>query len=326
MRRRFLAGMAASLAVTWMSPMALAQASTYPEKPVRILVGFPPGQATDIVARLLAERLSGALGQPVLVENKPGQGGSMALAALAKSPADGHTLMLSATASLVVNPHLYKSVGYDTLKDFAPIATVADLPLLLVAHPSKPFGSFQELVAHAKANPRKLTYASSGNGTLSHLGMEMLKSIAGVELVHVPYQGSARSMTDLVAGNVDVALDTVAVTLPHIEAKRMKLLAAASEQRIPLVPDVPTLGELGHPGFTVSPWLGLLAPRSTPPAVVTRVSEEVRKVIADPEIAQKFRALGAVPRPGTVPQFTRLLAREYESWGRAVRESGARVD
>ena len=184
----------------------------------RILVGFPPGQATDLVARLLAERLGPALGETVIVENRPGQGGSIALASLAQSPADGHTLVLAPLASLVVNPHLYKSIAYNTRRDFAPVALVADLPMLLVVNPSLPVKTLPELIAYAKANPEKLAHPSSGNGTLSHLGMEVFKQRAGITMLHVPYRGSVPAMTDLMTGIVAVAMDTVAVTEPFIRA------------------------------------------------------------------------------------------------------------
>lgn len=323
-RRRALVAATAACLLAAAPLVSLGQ--QFPDRPIKLLVGFPPGQATDIVARLLGERLSAQLGQPVVIENKPGQGGSIALAQLAKAPADGYTLMLSATASLVVNPHLYKSVGYDTLKDFVPIATVVDLPLLLVAHPSMPFNTFAEFVAYAKANPSKLQHSSSGNGTLSHLGMELLKRDFGMQIQHIPYQGSVRAMTDLIAGNVNVGLDTVAVTLPHVENKRLKLIASASEKRLSLIPETPTIAESGMPGFSASAWLGLLAPRGTPPAAVERISAEVLKIVKDPAVEEKLRVLGAGPRAGTASEFDKLLHKEYESWGRVVRESGARVD
>lgn len=327
--RRYLLTLGAMLAAGLSLPLprqSHAQPARWPDKPVRIFVGFPPGQATDIVARQLAERLSPALGQAVLVENRPGQGGSMVLAQVAKAAPDGLTLTLAATAALVINPHLYPSVGYDTLRDFAPIGTVADLPLVLVAHPSMPFNSFAEFVAHAKAQPDRLRYASSGNGTLSHLGMELLKSRAGVKMLHVPYKGSVPAMTDLAGGSVDIGLDTVAGVMPHLQSKRLKLIAAASERRLAFSPDTPTIAESGMPGFAASAWLGLLAPKGTPADVVQRLSDELGRILRDPATEQALRALSAYPRPGAAADLARLLARENESWARVVRESGVKPD
>lgn len=210
MRRLLMAAMALVLTLTGAQSAELT----------RILVGFPPGQATDLIARLLAERLGAALGETVIVENRSGQGGSIALASLAQSPPDGHTMVLAPLASLVVNPHMYKAVGYDTLKDLVPVAQVADLPLLMVVNPSLPINNVAELVAYAKANPEKLAHPSSGNGTLSHLGMEVFKQRAGITILHVPYRGSVPAMTDLMTGIVGVAMDTVAVTEPFIRKRK----------------------------------------------------------------------------------------------------------
>jgi tripartite-type tricarboxylate transporter receptor subunit TctC len=312
----------AALAAACLCTAAHAQSG----KVVKILVGFPPGQATDLVARILAERLGPALGETVIVENRPGQGGSVALAALAKSPPDGSTMMLSALASLVTNPHLYKSVGYDTLKDFEPIALVADLPLLLVVHPSVPAKTLPELIAYAKANPDKLTHSSSGNGTLSHLGMEDLKRRAGITILHVPYQGSARAMTDLMGGAVTVGMDTIAVTQPHIQSGKMRLIAASTAKRPPGFPDTPTIAEQGFQGFNVSAWLGLLYPAGTPKDVIDRTSAALAKIVQSPDVEQKYAALGAIPRYAGSVDFRAFLKDEYQRWGAIVKASGAKVD
>lgn len=296
------------------------------DKVTRIVVGFPPGQATDFVARLVAERLGPLLNETVIVENRPGQGGSGALAALAKSPPDGSTVVLSALAALVSNPHLYKNVGYDTLKDFAPVALAADLPLLLVAHPALPVNNVAELVAYARANPDKLTHPSSGNGTLSHLGMEDLKRRAGIRILHVPYQGSPRAMTDLIGGVVNVAMDTVAVTQPFIQSGKMRLLASTYSQRLAAFPDTPTVAEQGYPGFTLSAWLGFVAPAGTPRERVERLSAAVAKIVQSPEIGQKFATLGALPRSAGPEEFRTFMQAEYARWGTIVKAVGAKVD
>ncbi len=311
------------LAAIGMCAAVLAHAQ---DKTTRIVVGFPPGQATDLVARLVAERLGPALGETVIVENRPGQGGSTALAALAKSPPDGNTLVLAALASLVANPHLYKSVGYDTLKDFAPVAIAADLPLLLVVHPSLPVNNVAELVAYAKANPDKLTHPSSGNGTLSHLGMEDLKRRAGIRILHVPYQGSARAMTDLIGGVVNVAMDTVAVTQPFIQSGKMRLIASAYSQRLAAFPDAPTIAEQGFPGFALSAWLGFVAPAGTPKERVERLSAAIAKIVQSPEIGQRYATMGAIQRTAGPEEFRAFMQGEYVRWGAIVKAVGAKVD
>ena len=292
----------------------------------RILVGFPPGQATDMVARLLAERLGPALGETVIVENRPGQGGSIALASLAQSPADGHTLVLAPLASLVVNPHLYKSVGYNTLKDLAPVALVADLPLLLVVNPSLPVKSVAELIAYAKAHPEKLAHPSSGNGTLSHLGMEVFKQRAGITILHVPYRGSVPAMVDLMGGIVNVAMDTVAVTEPFIRAGKMRLIASAYSKRVASFPDVPTVAEAGFPEVDLSAWLGIVAAAATPKERVDRLGAAITKIAQSPEIAEKLASIGALPRPMEPKEFGAFLKTEDTRWGAIVKASGVKIE
>jgi tripartite-type tricarboxylate transporter receptor subunit TctC len=305
---------------------AIAHAQAPATKTTRILVGFPPGQATDLVARLIAERLTISLGHPVIVENRPGQGGSIVLAQLAKAPPDGSVLSLSALAAYVVNPYLYKNASYDSVKDLAPIGLVADLPMLLVVHPSVPANSLKELIAYTKANPDKLAYSSSGNGTLSHLLMEDFKQRAGLSLLHAPYQGSARAMADLMGGNVQVGLDTVAVTQAHIKTGKLRLIAAGTLKRPSAFPDTQTIAEQGFEGFEASPWIGLSAPAGTPLEVRTRINDALIKAIRSPEFSEKLVALGAVPRPSTVDEFGALLQREQKRWKGIVERSGVKVD
>ncbi len=292
----------------------------------RILVGFPPGQATDLVARLLAERLGPALGETVIVENRPGQGGSIVLASLGQSPADGHTLVLAPLASLVVNPHLYKSVAYNTRKDFAPVALVADLPMLLVVNPELPVKTLPELIAYAKANPEKLAHPSSGNGTLSHLGMEVFKQRAGITILHVPYRGSVPAMTDLMTGVVGVAMDTVAVTEPFIRADKMRLIASAYGKRVAAFPDTPTVAEQGFPEVDLSAWLGIVAPAATPKARVERLAAAINQITQSPEIVAKFTSMGAIPRSLGPADFGAFLASEDARWSAVVKASGLRIE
>jgi len=291
-----------------------------------ILVGFPPGQATDMVARLLADRLSPLLGETVIVENRPGQGGSIVLDALRQSPPDGHTLVLAPLASLVVNPHLYKSIGYDSKKDFAPVALVADLPLLLVVTPSLPVKTVPELIAYAHANPDKLANPSSGNGTLSHLGMEVFKQDAGLSILHVPYRGSVPAMTDLMAGRVQVAMDTVAATEPFIRAGKMRLIASAYSRRVAAFPDTPTVMEQGFANVDFSAWLGVVTTAAVPRERVERLGAVINQIVQSPDIAEKLASLGAIPRPLGPKEFGEFLAKEDARWSEIVKKSGVTVE
>jgi tripartite-type tricarboxylate transporter receptor subunit TctC len=292
----------------------------------RILVGFPPGQATDMVARILADRLSPALGETVIVENRPGQGGSIALDSLLQSQPDGHTMVLAPLASLVVNPHLYKKVGYKTLKDFAPVALVADLPMLLVVTPSLPVKTLPELIAYAKANPDKLANPSSGNGTLSHLGMEVFKQRAGLSILHVPYRGSVPAMTDLMAGRVAVAMDTVAATEPFIRAGKMRLIASAYAKRVAAFPDTPTVAEQGFPDVDFSAWLSIVVVAATPKERVERLGAAINQIVQSSDIAEKFASLGALPHAMGPQEFAAFLAKEDARWGAVVTQSGVTVE
>jgi tripartite-type tricarboxylate transporter receptor subunit TctC len=306
--------------------LVLTLADAHGAELTHILVGFPPGQATDIVARLLADRLAPLLGETVIVENRPGQGGSIALASLSQSAADGHTMVLAPLASLVVNPHMYKTVGYDTFKDLAPVALVADLPLLLVVNPSLPINSVPELIAYAKANPDRLAHPSSGNGTLSHLGMEVFKQRAGITILHVPYKGSPPAMNDLMAGIVGVAMDTVTVTEPFIRAGKMRLLASAYSERVPSFPDTPTLAEQGFPEINLSAWLGLVVASATPKPRIDQLGAAINKVMQMPEIAEKFANLGAIPRAMGPKEFGAFLASEDARWSAVVKSSGIKIE
>jgi tripartite-type tricarboxylate transporter receptor subunit TctC len=322
-------GLAATLtAVTALAPAAHAQTAVQPPAGgvTRVLVGFPPGQATDQVARMLAERLSSALGWQFIVENKPGQGGSIVLSQLARSPADGTVVTLSALAAYSVNPYLYTTLQYDSVRDFDPISLVADLPLALVVHPSVPAKTLKELVDYAKANPDKLSHMSAGNGTLSHLMMEDFKQRAGIRILHVPYKGSPPAMLDLIAGTVQVGLDTVTVTQPHVRAERLRLIAAGTRERLPAFPDTPTIAESGYPGFEAVAWIALTAPKGTPRALRDRINAEVGRALADPEFAARMRAIGAQPRPSTVDDFGKFLAAEQARWKTLVQRSGVKVD
>jgi tripartite-type tricarboxylate transporter receptor subunit TctC len=306
--------------------LVLSLTSVRAAEVTHILVGFPPGQATDLVARLIAERLSPSLGETVIVENRPGQGGSSALASLLQSAADGHTMVLAPLASLVVNPHMYRAVTYNTPRDFAPVALVADLPLLLVVNPSLPVKTVPELIAYAKANPDKLSHPSSGNGTLSHLGMEVFKQRAGITILHVPYRGSVPAMVDLMGGIVNVAMDTVAVTEPFIRAGKMRLLASAYGKRVAAFPDTPTVAEQGFPEVDLSAWLGIVVPAATPKQRIDRLAGAIDTIVRSPDIMEKFASLGAIPRALGPSEFGAFLVREDARWGAVVKSSGVTIE
>lgn len=319
MRRTMLKGALAAACMA--AGLAWGQA-----KPIKLVVGFPPGQAADAAARVLAEALGTELGTTVVVANMPGQGGSLALSSLIASPPDGSVITVSALASYAINPHLYSSVKYDARKDVTPIALLVDIPVVLVVNPEVKARNFAELVALAKASPGKLAHSSSGNGTVSHLGMVELKRRMGIEMVHVPYAGSARAMTDLVGGQVQAGLDSVAATKALIESGKLRALAVASPRRLPSLPDVPTLAEQGLPDFEVSAWTAVAAPAGTPPAIAEKLSAAVVKIVASPQFAEKIAPLGMTPRKGGAADFEALLRSEYTRWERVVKESGAKVD
>jgi len=306
--------------------LALMFADARAAELTRILVGFPPGQATDLIARILAERLAPMLGETVIVENRVGQGGSIALAALAQAPSDGHAMVLAPLASMVVNPHLYKSVGSYIHKDFAPVALIADLPLLMVVNPSLPITNVAELIAYAKANPDKLSNPSSGNGTLSHLGMEVFKQRAGVSILHVPYRGSPPAMTDLMTGIVSVAMDTVAVTEPFIRAGKMRLIASAYSKRVPAFPDTPTVAEQGFPDVDFAAWLCIVVPKATPQARVDRLGAAMNEIVAMPDTAEKLAGLGAIPHALGPREFATFLDKEDGRWSEIVKSAGVTVE
>lgn len=302
-----------------------AHAQTYPTKPVTIVVPFSPGGATDIMSRLLAERLNKRLGQPVVVENKPGAGTMIASDYVAKAPADGYTLLVAAS-SLGIAPSLYKKVNYDPIKDFAPISQVASVVHVLVVHPSIPAKNVGELVTWLKANPTKANYGSVGAGTSTHLESELFNSVAGVKMAHIPYKGSAPALTDLVGGQLQVMFDAYASSGPFIKDGRVRLLAVTTAQRSKLLPDTPTVSESGLPGYEAMPWLGLVAPAGTPAPVVNRLYTELNDILKEPEVQERFRSLG-LDIIGSKPEdFSAFLKKDIVKWAQVIKESGAKVD
>jgi tripartite-type tricarboxylate transporter receptor subunit TctC len=309
-----------------LSMLAAPGARAQSEKISRLVIGFPAGQATDVIARLLAEALKGELGETVIVDNKPGQGGSIALGQVTRAAPDGTTMILAPLASLVINPHLYKNVAYNTFSGFEPVSRVCDLPLVLVVHPSLPVKTLSELIAYAKANPDKLSHPSAGNGTLSHVVMEEFKSRAGIRMLHVPYQGSPPAMNDLVAGNVQVAMDTVTVTKAHIDGGRLRLIASGTLEPLPMFPGTPTIAEQGFPGLEAVAWLGVLLPAQTPADRVRRLSDAITKVVGESAMQEKFRIAGAIPRIMPAAEFAAFLKSEDQRWSKVIAASGIKAD
>lgn len=322
-RRLALATTALALAAA-LPGTALAQA--FPTRPVTILVGFPSGGPLDAHARLLADKLSAQLGQPVVIDYKAGAGGIVGAQAVAQSAPDGHTLLMANTGTMVINPAVYTRLPYQTLRDFAPVARTAQQPLALVVHPAVPATSVAELVALAKARPGSLNYGSAGNGGISHLVPEMFKTATGTFIVHIPYKGSAPAFTDLMAGQVQLMAESVPQAAQYVKAGKLRALAVTSAQRNPALPDTPTMIEAGVKGFEVVGFYGVLAPAGTPRPVLDRLSAAFKAVLDDPAIRNRMIQQGADPAFLGHEDFARFLAAEMPRWAQAVKTSGAKLD
>ncbi len=301
-------------------------AAAYPNKPIKIVVPFPPGGATDILARAIGFELQKAWGQSVVIENKPGAGGNTGADLVAKSVADGYTLLMGTVGTHAINMSLYAKMPYDAVKDFEPVVLVAGVPNLLVVHPSVNAKSVAELTALAKAQPGKLNVASSGNGTSIHLAAELYKQMAGVDIVHVPYKGSAPAVADLLGGQVQMMFDNLPVSLPHAKAGKLRPLAVTSLTRSAALPDVPTMDEEGLKGFNATSWFGLLAPAGTPKDIVAKLNAASVKALASTDMRERLAAQGADPVGNTPEQFAAFIKAEIEKWAKIVKASGARID
>ena len=322
------AGVAASLVVaaaTLVAPQPAA-AQAYPTKPVRMVVPFPPGGSLDIAGRLIAQKLSEAWGQTVVVENKPGAGGNIGADLVAKSPPDGYTILLGALSTHAVNPSLYKTMPYDAAKDFAPITLIAVTPNVLVVNAASPVNNVKEFIAYAKANPGKLSFGSGSNGSAGHLAGELFKVETGTDAVHVPFKGGAPATQALLAGDTQFMFDNLANAMAQVKAGKLKALAVTTAKRSPLVPDLPTMAEAGLPGFDISTWYGFFAPAGTPPAIVAKWNADVTKILTSPDVRAKFVADGAEPSPNTPEQFAQMIAAELAKYAKLVKASGAKVD
>jgi tripartite-type tricarboxylate transporter receptor subunit TctC len=302
-----------------------AYAQQYPAKPIRIIVGYTPAGATDIAARALGAKLQELLKQPVVVENRPGANSNIANELVAKSPADGYTLLLG-TVAVAINMSAYHDLGYDTLRDFAPVTQVVSSPSVLVVHPAFPARDLKGLIALAKASPGKYSFASTGNGSSPHLAGELLKQRAGIDLVHVPYKGAGPALNDLVAGHVPIGFQTALSAMPQMQAGRLRVIAVAAHKRLAQLPDSPTMAEAGLPDFEVSSWNGLFAPAKTPPEVVAILHDASVKALATPELREKLLAQGAEPVGSSPAEFREYVRSEIEKWGQVIRASGAKFD
>src|SRR5687767_2649436 len=296
----------------------------YPNRPLRLIVTVPPGGAADFIARLVGGKLSEALGQPVLVENRGGAGGTIAADAVAKAPADGYTLLQNSITTHGVGPHLYSKLPYDPVKDFAPVSGLALLPLVMAVNAELPFRNVDDVVAAAKKG--SLNFASSGNGGAPHMAAELFKSVTGAPITHVPYKGSGPAVADLVGGRVQIMFDAAPSLIAHIRAGKLRVLAAASAERNRLLPEVPTFAELGHARVAVSLWYGLLAPAATPAAIVTRLNAEVAKILQSADVREKLAAQGAEPMPGTPQAFASFMREEMAKWAPVVKQAGVKLD
>ncbi len=303
-------------------PAAWAQAA----RPIRLIVPFTPGGSSDILARTIAPKLAAALGVNVIVDNKPGAGGSLGAAEAAKSDPDGNTLLMGHIGTLAVNPALYPKLAYDPVKSFAAVAWVARVPNVLVVPAQSPARSLKDFIAMVKARPGQFTFSSGGNGSAAHITFEFLKLRAGLFMLHIPYRGTAPSVTDLIAGQVDATFTGAPALLPHVKSGRLRALAVSSAQRIAALPDVPTVAESGYPGFEADQWYGVVAPAGTPAAVVARLNAEINKALLLPEVARQLAVEGAVPMPDTPQAFAALIQREGPRWAEVVKAGNVKPE
>jgi tripartite-type tricarboxylate transporter receptor subunit TctC len=300
-----------------------APADDFPSRPIRLIVPNAAGGSTDLVARTVAQKISETIGQPMIVDNRPGSGGIIGTEMVARSAPDGHTLVMATIGSVAISPHLHAKIGYDPIRDFAPVTQLASAAYILLTHPSVPVRNVKELVALARAKPGQINYASAGSGTGSHLTTELFKAIAQVNLVHVPYKGGTPGLVDVIAGNVHMIFNGIPSSIPHMKAGRVRALAVTTASRSPAVPELPTIAEAGYPGAEATSWTGVLAPAGTPQPVIAKLNAEFVKVVQHAEVKARLSADGAVPVGSTTQQFAQYIKSELVKWGKVVRLSGA---
>ncbi|MCI0756304.1 Bug family tripartite tricarboxylate transporter substrate binding protein [Teichococcus vastitatis] len=326
-RRRGLATVGTALIAAATGCAAAVRAEeAWPQRPVTIIIGFPPGTATDSVGRLLADRLSRSLGQRFIIENRSGQGGSIGAAAVARATPDGYTITIGASAPQAINPHIYPDLPYDPRKDFTPVEQLVQLPYMLVAGKHTAFRSVADIVDKARAQPGTVTYATTGNGTTSQLMMAMLAKEAGVRMTHVPYRGTAQSLTDIVAGRVDITFDTMIGTLPFARDGRVRAIAVGTKARVPIALEIPTTAEAGFPGTQGGAWLGVFGPAALPAPVVRRLHTEIEAVLADTAFQRAIAEMGAVMDAAGPEDFAKIVRDDYNRWGEIVRVTGTRLE
>ena len=298
----------------------------YPAKPIQLVVTTAAGGALDLVARTVADRLSAAMHQPIIIENQPAGNGAVAAGQFAKATPDGHTLMMVVDSTVTINPHLYRNLTYDPFRDFAPVSVVTRLPLMLISNPAVQAANLQELIALAKANPGKLNYASTGVGTQLHIGMEMFKLMTKTDIVHVPYRATTGAMADLLGGRIDLALLGLSSARAPVESGKLRAYAIAAPQRSPLMPDVPTADEVGLPGYEVRSWFGMFAPAKTPPAVIDRLSREIKKASTDPKFIAALAPQGMQIVASSPDEMAQSLREDFRKWGDVIRETGTTIN
>jgi tripartite-type tricarboxylate transporter receptor subunit TctC len=304
---------------------SLATAQDFPSRPIKIVVPFPAGGSNDIIARVMAQKLSERTGQQFFVENRGGAGGNIGAETVASADPDGYTLLLTAPPPLSTNVALYKNMPFDPGKAFAPVALIASVPIVLMLHPSVEAKNVRDLIALAKAKPGTINFGSSGNGSTNHLAGELLKSMTGIDIVHVPYKGAAPAMNDLVAGHIPMMFDNMPAVIPQVQGKRVNAIAVAGSKRAAALPDVPTIAESGVPGFEASAWFGLVAPAKTPPAILQKLQDEVAAILKMPDVRKRFAELGAEPGDVFGAAFGKFLAEETAKWGKVIAASGAKM-
>ncbi len=309
---------------TVITPQAIAASADYPNRPVRLIVGFPPGGAADILARAAGQQLAERLGQQIVIDNRGGAGGLIATETTARANADGYTLLFSSIPH-VINPHLYKKVAYDALKDFSPVVQFVAVPLMMAAGPSLPAQSVKELIDYAKANPGKLNYGSAGSGSSSHLAVELFKSMAGIRMEHIPYKGTGPLITDMLGGQIGVTIASAVPLAPQVRSGKLRGLAVTGSKRSPAFPTIPAIAETVK-GYEVVNWFGVFAPAGVPKALTARINSALNEALRTPELLKTLQAQGAEAVGGTPEDFDRVVRADFVKWGRVVKESGARVD
>jgi tripartite-type tricarboxylate transporter receptor subunit TctC len=301
-------------------------AQTFPTKPVRWVIPFPPGGGTDTISRTLAQKLTEAWGQQVIADNRPGSGGTIGMAIAAKLPPDGYNLVLGQLANVAIAPALYPKLQYDPAKDFTPISLALKSPLILVVHPSVPAKNVKELIALARAKPESITFGSPGNGTTGHLGTELIRSTGKVRMTHIPYKGAVPAFTGLLGGEIAVYMSSIQPAIPMMKAGRVRALGVTGAERIRSLPEVPTIAESGLPGYEVTNWYGVMAPAGLPKDLLGRIHADVAKALKQPDVQQRFEAEGGDPSPNTPDQFAAFITAEIAKWSKVVKESGAKVE